>query len=720
MIAVAERADEFRRTGPPSAGRRDRLPLRSRRTLRILATTALCALSASGVTRAFHRPAVALVVVLAVPPLLIVLSRLGGFSRVVLHVGSAAVGVSIAVAVAGGQVPGHVVDGLWRGWSFAVSTDWPSPVRPEIIAFAGFNVSLAAALGGELARSRRWRSLCVLPALLLGVLFIALAAEAGPPPAPFLAGWVILAAIVFALADGGTPHAAVREELRGGGRAAATVLALAILGAVVVSTAAPTDRSDPRSDPINPLVQSDELNPLAQVAAERMADPAEPRFSVEGTLAARWRTRVVDTYDGVSWGSDLAVRPVSPAQITEPGRAATIDQQLTITGPALRWVPLGGTPVSIDHPVGSDADRSVLALDEPLPTGATVRISYVPSPARSEVAVVATSRRQLDEQAAPLATLAASLAGEEAGLAERLDQLEAALRDGYLLEPNASASSNIGLLEYALEDARQGSAEQFVAGFVLMARTLGASARIAIGYQAPAAGAQVTSAEALAWPEVWFDEFGWVPYDPIPTRLASGAPSTRQTTTGTRAQDPPQAAPQPPPLSNDQPAATDAELPADRPLVITIAILVGGLLLATLVILVTGAVTVLAVKRRRRTQRLQRGEPFEQVLGAWAEATDRLVDLGARVEPHQTNGEIVGVGAQLLDQLALEPLRTLAHLANEAAHGARPADRIVASHAVRLLGRVEQLTTDGRGRMHRWRVGCSTRSLRRSTRPSAG
>ncbi len=692
--------------------------LTARQRGRIAAATALGLLSAAAVTRPFQRPVLALVLLVAVPHLVLALSSwVSGVVRLAGHLITAIVGAGVAVVVAGGQLPGDLLDGVWRGWSFAVSTDWPSPLRPELAAFASCNVSLGVALGAEIARSRRWRALCILPALMLGTLFSALAAPAGPPPPWLLSAWVLLAATVFALAEGGAPHAGMREELRGGGRAVLTIVALAVVGAVIVSAIGERDRADPRAAAVNPLVESSELNPLAQVAAERALDPPEPRFEVAGTPAQRWRTRIVDNFDGVSWGSDLSVRPVSPEQIVD--HDGTVDYQtITVSGPPLRWVPLAGIPVSVDRPVGSDADRSALALDVPVPTGESIEIGYLEGPDRGDLPPDATSKRQLDQQAAPLAALAAALAGDADSLVGRLDQLERSLREDYELLPTTSTSSNVGLLEHALQRTRQGTGEQFVAGFVLMARTLGASARISIGYAVQSGTDQVTSADARAWPEVWFDDVGWVAYDPVPVEVAASVVTGQLPVGVDRANESVEAAPQPPPVTDERPPELVAG-DRDRPLAATVALLVGGAVLIVLVVLVTGAATVLGAKRRRRLRRLRQGEPYQQVLGAWAEATDRLVDLGASLSPHQTNAEIVGIGAEHLDGDCIEPLRTLAGLANEAAHGARRSDPIVAAHAVRLLGRVEQVTAEGQRRTTRWRIGCSTRSLRRSTRSPA-
>ena len=62
-----------------------------------------------------------------------------------------------------------------------------------------------------------------------------------------------------------------------------------------------------------------------------------------------------------------------------------------------------------------------------------------------------------------------------------------------------------------------------------MARSLGIPARVAVGFtpgcRSPTAVASVLGSNAHAWPEVWFDGIGWVPFEPTPGRGAPGAES---------------------------------------------------------------------------------------------------------------------------------------------------------------------------------------------------
>ena len=70
---------------------------------------------------------------------------------------------------------------------------------------------------------------------------------------------------------------------------------------------------------------------------------------------------------------------------------------------------------------------------------------------------------------------------------------------------------------------KRGYCQQFAGAMALMLRYLGIPARVAAGFTTgtydPESGEwTVTDHEAHAWVEVWFDGWGWLPFDPTPTR----------------------------------------------------------------------------------------------------------------------------------------------------------------------------------------------------------
>ena len=83
-------------------------------------------------------------------------------------------------------------------------------------------------------------------------------------------------------------------------------------------------------------------------------------------------------------------------------------------------------------------------------------------------------------------------------------------------EPNTPA----GLVDFLLRSKR-GFCQQFAFAFAVLARLLGIPSRVAVGYTAGTSlghgNWRVTTADAHAWPELYFQGAGWLPWEPTPS-----------------------------------------------------------------------------------------------------------------------------------------------------------------------------------------------------------
>jgi transglutaminase-like putative cysteine protease len=88
----------------------------------------------------------------------------------------------------------------------------------------------------------------------------------------------------------------------------------------------------------------------------------------------------------------------------------------------------------------------------------------------------------------------------------------------YTLKPNLPERN--WLLPF-LTKVRSGYCVQFAWAFAILAKTLGIPARIAIGYTGGTQGSDgnwdVTTADAHAWPELYFFDYGWLRFEPTPS-----------------------------------------------------------------------------------------------------------------------------------------------------------------------------------------------------------
>ncbi|MDE5588678.1 MAG: transglutaminase-like domain-containing protein, partial [Acetatifactor sp.] len=106
---------------------------------------------------------------------------------------------------------------------------------------------------------------------------------------------------------------------------------------------------------------------------------------------------------------------------------------------------------------------------------------------------------------------------------EKLRAIERALSAlTYTLTPGElpdSVADAGDFLDYFLLESRQGYCTYFATAFVLLARAEGIPARYVQGYCIPLGEqgeARVYSNMAHAWPEVYLDGVGWIPFEPTP------------------------------------------------------------------------------------------------------------------------------------------------------------------------------------------------------------
>lgn len=106
---------------------------------------------------------------------------------------------------------------------------------------------------------------------------------------------------------------------------------------------------------------------------------------------------------------------------------------------------------------------------------------------------------------------------------QKLRAIENALAGyAYTTSPGAlpaSVSDTGSFLEYFLLQSREGYCVHYATAFVLLARAEGIPARYVQGYLVPMKGKMeitVTSDMAHAWPEVYLEGAGWIPFEPTP------------------------------------------------------------------------------------------------------------------------------------------------------------------------------------------------------------
>ena len=709
--------------------------------IRIVIVTLLGIVVAVIAGGAFARVLPALVVPpLAVGTVALVSRRLRRWWRAaVLAVAAAASTVAVAVATGGGI--GDAAVAVVRGPRRVLTTEWPSPVEPSIVAIVGLLIAIATASATVLADLPRWRFTPLVPLAIATVVVISLGAPEQPP------WWSLVLLAAGALAIGalpaGDPVAERWTMLLGDRTLTVTLAGIAVVAIGTSVVMIPTHRADPRRVQAAGSTASI-LDPIEATVALRRADPPIGMFEITDrstlvgrALPTRWRLAALDVYDGQRWVPQVTLRPIGErlgvTPLIDPDVLPPITYDVVFLTDDLDLVPFPGRPLSIDAPVETDLDRVVVRLaDQPEP-GRTVSVSSMVAPSIAAVSALDGSpfaRRQVDEIAQTFADQARDLAGE-GDVLQQLSAIETTMRTDWVLDRDTSGGGQqLALLERFASDTRRGTREQFVATFVLFARSLGVDARVATGFVMPPGSVVsplvVESAHAAAWPEVRIADGpdggartggGWLAFDPVPPRQETG---DDEEPTPPNVQSPAAVQPpiQPPTDEPDDDEERTVEAVADGSrwgTLVTWTIRIGAATTIGLLPLVLVVGTILAVKWRRRTSRLRHPDPAHRVRGAWANVTDALVDAGLTIGPAWTDDRIARSGAPLAPGTTHE-LRRLAAMATAMTFGDRAdAWRLVDDATATGRSVVDALRSE-RSRWQRIRWRLSLRSLRWSSR----
>jgi transglutaminase-like putative cysteine protease len=213
------------------------------------------------------------------------------------------------------------------------------------------------------------------------------------------------------------------------------------------------------------------------------------------------------------------------------------------------WLPTAFSPVQVDSLAGEiafDAETSslvsrsdtldglVYTVESQLPRYDLTRLR-----AADTAPTGAIAERYLalpDDFPADLAKLARQVT---AGAPTRYDQA-IALQNWFLAFTYdlsfSSGNSQSAMQEFVAE--RRGYCEQFAGTFAVFARVVGLPSRVAVGFTpgtlADDGRYHVQGKHAHAWPEIYFEGVGWVPFEPTPGR---GNPLAEQYTGVVPAQD---------------------------------------------------------------------------------------------------------------------------------------------------------------------------------------
>lgn len=656
--------------------------------------------------------------------------------RLLGAIGAMASSATVAVVSSHGSAM-DLLRGVVDGPRQLITTEWPSPVVPSVLVTTALIVVIATATAADLAGRPRWHLAPLAPLLVGFVVLLALGAPVRPPSGVLAAFGVLAAALALIAPGDAVPN---RFSMLLGDRTVAIVAVALVATGVGTSTIfTSTSRSDPRQ--IEPAdVSATLLDPIEATAALRAAETPIPLFEVVDRSAlvaraapTRWRLAALDKYDGQRWVPVVTLRPIGErlglAPPVDPGTAPPLTYDLTFLTDDIDLVPFPGRPLMIDAPVETDVNRVVVRLlDRPI-ANMTVRAESEIAPTLGTTTTTSFASRPVDDIAGSFADRARDLAGDSDVVEQKLRQIEATMHDEWTLDADApGGGQQLALIERFVTDTQRGTREQFVTAFVLLARALGVDARVATGFQVPPEDLQVSpenvgsplvidSTHAAAWPEVRLADGRWIAFDPVPVFENS---IDDEPTSPPEAQSP--AAAQPP----TQPPSDESSDDDDKEVVLEpsrgrwerigiVVLRVGAVTSVALLPLILAIAAILALKWRRRRERLRLPDPARRVRGAWANASDSLIDAGLTVAPAWTDDHIALAAAPLAPAVPHE-LRRLAAMASEVTFGPTDGAERFVDDATTTSRLIDKAIRADRTRWQRLRWRLSLRSLRRRSR----
>ncbi|MBP7928798.1 MAG: transglutaminase domain-containing protein [Acidimicrobiia bacterium] len=442
-----------------------------------------------------------------------------------------------------------------------------------------------------------------------------------------------------------------------------------------------TEQQEPRTVP-SPLI---DMQPQLQI------DPPVEVFTVKSSQpgGAYWRLTSLESFDGRQWSHNASYESVDGelnfgvgADVPTEG----IDQTFNITNldrfwadsdTQRFWLPAAYAPTKFDvGDIRADSASGSVITKEATATGLSYSVHSeepVPTEAQLKAATGAPPKSvapylELPELPERIGALATQITAGAVTPYDKAKAIETYLL-GFTYNEAVTMNHSTSYLEQFLFEIQEGYCEQFAASYAVLGRSLGLPTRVAVGftpgtYDAATQTFRVTTDNAHAWPEVYFEGIGWIKFEPTPRTDEGGPngnadpppPEDEQTAPSTTTTVPPQEAetpPPPPPPPDNVPSTTtttsaenevtppppdepESPPPSSRNWTPFLVVLATAGLVAAYVF------GIPALKKRRRDQRLNAPDMRDRVSGAWDEVSDRLLERSITRPKTLTNTEFAG------------------------------------------------------------------------------
>ncbi|MBF4503941.1 MULTISPECIES: DUF3488 and transglutaminase-like domain-containing protein [unclassified Rathayibacter] len=477
---------------------------------------------------------------------------------------------------------------------------------------------------------------------------------------------LIVTALAFAgiLAVSATP--AHRRVPFGAALPTAAIVGVVVVAAGLLTGSAGGFARSSLSSNVTGSLFNGSIDPIVALGADlRRPNPVVVlRYSTDSELPVYLRVLTVSDFQGDDWAPTPTEQtapidaPIAPEGLDASVPRVREEVDVSIDSLRSQWLPVP-YPVASLTGVGDgwlqDVQDGSIRGDATTRSGDDYRVEALrpePDPQQLLAAPAATGLERylaVPDDVPPLVRTTAeevtARAGNDYDRARALQAYFRSAQFSYSEDTPAQEGydgDGVGVLQ-AFLTTKAGYCVHFASAMAVMARELGIPSRLAIGYQPGAvvpsvSGAlssyRVLSSDLHAWPELYFEGVGWLPFEPTPSRgapasytlpsaTASTAPST-PATPGAASSTTPTASSAP--VATSTPTASAASTAPGAAEATATAPLVGGWLVLLLLVLVPWLLR--AVQRGLRRRRASAGS----IEAAWAELLAGARDLGLPVD----------------------------------------------------------------------------------------
>lgn len=474
--------------------------------------------------------------------------------------------------------------GLYELWAQAVpeaqAATRPAEITEPIAALVAAIVALLVVIAAGFAHARMglWAAV---PAL--GLWAVPLASGLEPPVLVLLASLVV---VLLVVAVGSRAELTVTSTV-----GALGVSVLAVSFAFVAGPSLVT--AQPLALPVvdfggsEPRAMSRDLD-LRDAVSSESGSLALSYTSDDGAMDVL-RLFTAEEFDGAAWSSEVSEsdlsQPVGAGDSIWSDRAVADDSGASVTITVEQMVesrlPIVPAPSVLRSNVRAFYHWGPDELATYSATGASSGVSYslevFDAPISSEALWEAPA---FDSASVPFTTIVVPEGVDDAALAAAVDAALAS--EG--ADPTSPYSAAVAFQNWlrdideftyddsvalaeddavaAFLEARRGYCTHFATTMAMMARSIGIPARLGVGFQGGMAVArgeyEVAWSEAHAWPELYFEGFGWVRFEPTPAVHTGLAPEYARDASS----EEPTASPSPSAVPSTSPSAASEPTPS--------------------------------------------------------------------------------------------------------------------------------------------------------------